>query len=50
VIFDSNIQGLAASYYYEDKVARAVSVCSSAVRETLRSIYDAKELAEELGK
>ena len=50
IIFDSNIQGLTADYMYEDVMARAVSVHSSGIREALRSIYGAAELAEQLGK
>ena len=50
VIFDSNLQGLTASYFYEDKVARAVSVHSSAIPEALRKIYRAHDLAEQLGR
>jgi hypothetical protein len=50
VIFDSNIQGLTASYFYDDQVARAISVHSSAIRESLRDIYHANELADQLGK
>jgi hypothetical protein len=50
LIFDSNIQGLTASYFYDDKVARAVSVHSSAIREALLNIYGAGELAEQLGR
>lgn len=50
LIFDSNIQGLTASYFYDDQVARAVSVHSSAIREALAKIYDAPELAEQLGR
>jgi hypothetical protein len=50
VIFDSNIQGLTASYMYDDEIARAVSVHSSAIREALRRVYGAEELADQLGK
>ena len=50
LIFDSNIQGLTASYFYDDQVARAVSVHSSAIREALRNIYNAPELADQLGR
>ena len=50
IIFDSNIQGLTADYMYEDQVARAVSVHAGGIREALRNIYGAKELAEQLGK
>jgi hypothetical protein len=50
IIFDGNIQGLTADYMYEDQVSRALSVHSSGIREALRTIYGAKELAEQLGK
>ena len=50
LIFDSNLQGLTASYFYDEKVARAVCVHSSAIREALRNIYGAEELAEQLGR
>jgi hypothetical protein len=50
VIFDSNIQGLTALYDYDDEVARAISVHSAAVRESLRNVYGAGELADQLGK
>ena len=50
IIFDSNIQGLTADYMYDDKIARALSVHSSGIREALRNIYGATELADQLGK
>ena len=50
VIFDGNIQSLTSRYFYSDEVARAVSVHSSVVLESLRKIYDAEKLANELGK
>jgi hypothetical protein len=50
IIFDSNLQGLTASYFYDSEFARAISVHSSAIRESLRTIYGAHELAEQLGK
>jgi hypothetical protein len=49
LIFDSNLQGLTASYFYDDEVARAVCVHSSGIREALRNIYGAGELADQLG-
>lgn len=50
IIFDSNIQGLTADYMYDDVVARALSVHSSGIREALRVIYGAEELADGLGE
>jgi hypothetical protein len=50
VIFDSNLQGLTASYFYDDKIARAVSVHSSTSLEALRKIYGSHELADQLGR
>ena len=49
VIFDGNIQSLTADYFYSDEIARAVAVHSSALLETLRKIYGAAHLADELG-
>lgn len=50
IIFDGNIQSLTASYFYEDKVSRAVCVHSSGIREALRTIYGAEDLADQLGR
>ncbi len=50
IIFDGNIQSLTADYYHSERQGRAVSVHSSAIRETMRKIYGAGRLADELGK
>lgn len=50
IIFDGNIQSLTAAYFYTDKISRAVSVHSSGIREALRNVYNAKHLADELGR
>lgn len=48
VIFDSNRQGVANNFAYTDVQARAVSVDSRAILETLRRIYHADVLLNEL--
>ncbi len=48
LIFDGNIQSLVLDFGYDDKVARAVSVDSRAIAETLHSVYKADALAKEL--
>ncbi len=48
LIFDGNIQSLVLDFGYEDKVARAVSVDSRGILESLKSIYHADTLLEEL--
>jgi len=50
LIFDGNIQSLVLDYGFDEKVARAVSVDSRAILESLRSIYKADRLVEELTK
>jgi hypothetical protein len=48
IIFDGNIQSLALDFAYSDEEARAVHVCSQAIIEALRKVYDAGKLADEL--
>ena len=48
IIFDSNRQGVANNYAYTDVQARAVSVDSRAVIETLKNVYGADALLDEL--
>ncbi|WP_146525765.1 S46 family peptidase [Novipirellula artificiosorum] len=50
LIFDGNIQSLTSDYLYSDEQARAVSVSGVGILEALRSIYDAKALADSIGK
>ncbi len=48
LIFDGNIQSLVWDFLYTETQARAVAVCSPAIVEALRAVYDAPGLAEEL--
>ncbi len=48
IIFDGNIQSLVADFAYSDVQSRAISVDARAIIETLRAVYDAGELADEL--
>jgi Peptidase S46 len=49
IVFDGNIESLAWNFAYTDKVARAVEVDSRAITESLRNIYHANGLLQELG-
>lgn len=48
IIFDGNIESLPWDFAYDDRVGRAVSVDSRAILETIRKVYHADALAEEL--
>jgi hypothetical protein len=50
IIFDGNIESLTADYYYTDNVSRAVAVHIAGVLESLRTIYGASHLADEMGR
>jgi hypothetical protein len=48
LVFDGNLASLAGRFFYDDAANRAVAVHSAAIIETLRKIYDAAHLADEL--
>lgn len=50
IIFDGNIESLTADFYYTENVSRAVAVHIAGVLESLRSIYNAPHLADEMGR
>jgi hypothetical protein len=50
LIFDGNIQSLVGNFYFDDSVNRAISVDVRAMREVLRKVFDANEIADELTK
>ena len=50
IVFDGNIHSLVWDFVYNAEQGRAIAVHSAAIQEALRKIYDAGELADELGR
>ena len=49
LVFDGNIRSLGGAYWYDERSNRAVSVHAGAIVESLRNIYGAGTLADEMG-
>lgn len=49
LIFDGNIQSHILRYFYTEEKARAVAVHSSGIIESVKKVYEAKKIIEELG-
>ena len=50
IVFDGNRHAFVWDFAYTDTQARCVSVHSAGIMESLRKVYDAKELVDELGR
>ena len=48
LIFDGNIESLAAAFVYDEEVHRSIAVHTAYMMEALRVLYDAQELADEI--
>ncbi|MGL6226930.1 MAG: S46 family peptidase [Thermoguttaceae bacterium] len=48
LIFDGNIYSLVSNYVHAEEQARAISVHSSAILQSLQKVYNAEKLAQEL--
>src|SRR5574340_972471 len=48
VIFDGNIESLVGYFVYNENDNRSVAVAATAIIESLRKVYDASPLADEL--
>ncbi|MGD0579027.1 MAG: S46 family peptidase, partial [Bryobacteraceae bacterium] len=49
IVFDSNLEALPNRFIYTDRQARSVHVASQGIVESLRKIYEARDLLKELG-
>jgi hypothetical protein len=50
IIFDGNLASLVWDFVYTEETGRSIAVHSAAIPEALRKVYEAQELADELGR
>jgi hypothetical protein len=50
LIFDGNIHSIAGSYWFDEKLNRAVAVHPAIIHEALAKVYGAKDLLAELSQ
>jgi hypothetical protein len=48
LVFDGNIHSISGSYWFDEKLNRAVAVHPAIIREALTKVYGAQELLAEL--
>ncbi|HEU4624898.1 MAG TPA: S46 family peptidase [Steroidobacteraceae bacterium] len=48
LVFDGNIHSISGSYWFDERLNRAVAVHTAIIREALTKVYDARELFAEL--
>ena len=49
LVFDGNIRSLGGAFWFDERSNRAVSVHSAAIVETMRKVYEASDLLNEMG-
>lgn len=48
IVFDGNIESLVGNFIYDDTANRTVAVHAAGIMESLRKLYDANQLADEI--
>jgi hypothetical protein len=50
IIFDGNLESLVWDFIFTEKDGRAIAVHAAGIEESLRKLYGAAALADELGR